>query len=454
MRFTSIRIVLPLMIVVPLAITASILEWVALRDSQAAVSQVSTLLSEKVIAQSRDRVSTYLGSHLLVLQVAAEGAASGDLSVGEECLSLAQEERCLQQISKFLLGQVSTDNAIQSMLYASPLGSYAKIDRVEDEYFLDQRLATTNHMREFSRPDLEAFGWQLDRDQPTLYNPLARAWYQLALETNRPVLGDVYSFASGGQGVTASVPLRNPDGLLLGVLAIDLPLDRLHTALTEIGEEVSPSARISIVEDTRSGPIVISGAPPDEDQQWLQEFNCAFDCEPGTVMKIEGVSYLVSTTVLQQGEDWLPRWLVTAIVPESDFVGELNENFVRSAILAFSLVAVTAVLGVIASTRWIASPVSRLGQAARDIEGNQFDPDSIDHLTERSDELGQLAKLFRRMGMAIDRRMTGFSEEIEHLQALNQEFAAERERNSIKDATHYRSLLNRSKAIRERSKRN
>ena len=466
MRFTSIRVILPLMIVVPLALTASVLEYMSLRGGHAAVRHVASSLGQQVEDRSLDSILSYLEKPLLMLQVASRAVASDDLSVGRDCQDVAQVDRCLQQVSQFLQGQVTDNTFPPSMLFASSAGIYAKVEELTGGgYRLEQLREIGTPRQYFTSPDPNEFDWISDdrNNSANLYNPLERPWYRDALAENRLILGEVYRFARTQEpGITASVPLRTSGGQLLGVLAIDLPLERLQEALASIAEAITQeepnlSAHILVRYGSGDGEIISSATePPDEFEtlNCIARDDCAPEREGALALDVDGVRYLVASSYLQKPDEWeelLPdKLIVTAIVPKSVIVGKLNENILRTALLALALVAVTAVLGVVASTRWIALPVSRLGQAARDIEGNQFDPESIEDLTERTDELGQLAKLFRRMGLAIDRRMTGFSEEIEHLQALNQEFAAERERNSISDVDRYRSLLNRARTIRQR----
>ncbi|MGK7911801.1 MAG: hypothetical protein AB4050_10035 [Synechococcus sp.] len=467
-RLTSIRIVLPLMIVVPLAVSASILEYLALKGGHAAVTQVARSLGQQVRDRSLDSILNYLEKPLLMLQVATNAAASDNLSVGQDCQAVSDVDRCLDQVEQFLAGQVVDNTFPPSMLFASTEGVYTKLEQVTGGGYRLEQLREVNTPRQFfTSPDPNEFDWiRDDRDANTnVYNPINRPWFRDAIAYNRLILGEVYQFARTQEpGITASVPLRDSGNRLLGVLAIDLPLERLSAALAAIVGEITPgdapSAHILVRYGTGRGEAIPSATEPPDELKYLNCFTrneCSPDRDRPMELDVNGIRYLVASSYLEKPEEWeevLPdKLMATVIVPKSVVVDTLNENFMRLAVIALGLVVVTAVLGVIASTRWIAIPISRLGQAARDIEANQFDPKPIDGLAERTDELGQLAKLFRRMGMAIDRRMSGFSEEIEHLQALNQEFAAERERNSLKDATHYRSLIGRSKTIRNRSKR-
>ncbi len=86
-------------------------------------------------------------------------------------------------------------------------------------------------------------------------------------------------------------------------------------------------------------------------------------------------------------------WLVVVIVPESDFMAQINAN-TRTTIM-LCLAALVGSIGVgILTARWITQPILELTLAAQDIANGQWDK-TIE--TQRADEVGQLANTFKKM---------------------------------------------------------
>jgi hypothetical protein len=59
-------------------------------------------------------------------------------------------------------------------------------------------------------------------------------------------------------------------------------------------------------------------------------------------------------------------WLVIVVVPESDFMAQINANTRTTILLCFAALGVASVLGIYTS-RWIARPILRLSQASKAI---------------------------------------------------------------------------------------
>ena len=448
MRFTSIRLILPLMIVVPLVLTAGVLEWLSFKGGKEAIDSMSVTLGGNLIERSRSRIVSYLDVPWLNLQTHATAVRSGNLDLGRNCQQIAQEDLCLEELANFLLGQVLAGSSIESMLFASPVGLYSNLKQADSGFTLDQGRAIDNTIVvQTYQLGTEGNSPPEKTGEPREFDPRTRPWYTDALESNDPVLGELYKFASGVWGFTASVALYDPAGEFLGVLAVDIPIDQLRNNLEAISKAVNPKAELYVRQIGSSDPLIPSQEPRPFDEWVNNNFECSGTCEGVNIVTILKEPNLVATAPLRQERDWLPNWVAIAIVPQAEFVGSLQDSAIQTLVLAIVLVVVAAVLGVIASTRWIATPIARLGKAASDIEADAFDPDSLKDLSSRSDELGELAQLFQEMGLTISDNISGFKDEIEH---LNQEFAKEKKRNAIQGTAQYQALLHRARSLRQR----
>jgi len=66
-------------------------------------------------------------------------------------------------------------------------------------------------------------------------------------------------------------------------------------------------------------------------------------------------------------DDWGLNWIVVTIVPEADFMEQINENTRIAALLCLATLGFSSIFGIYAS-RWIALPIMHLNQAAASIK--------------------------------------------------------------------------------------
>ncbi|MCZ0902022.1 HAMP domain-containing protein, partial [Microcoleus sp. HI-ES] len=90
-------------------------------------------------------------------------------------------------------------------------------------------------------------------------------------------------------------------------------------------------------------------------------------------------------------------WLIVVVVPEADFMEEINAN-TRSTILLCLLALVLATLLGIRASRWITHPIFRLSKASRAIASGQLDQ-KVE--VNGIDELGILAQSFNQMAQQL-----------------------------------------------------
>ncbi len=266
------------------------------------------------------------------------------------------------------------------------------------------------------------------------YDPRDQSWYQLAakkqqagwsVQVGRSNWSEVFSFF--GQtwlSITQSAPLFK-NGQLVGVAAVDFTLDELSRFLHDL--RVSPHGHTFIME--RSGTLLASSA-----QEKLYSLSLIDK-------KVERLTVLNSETPLirhsaqfiqQQFQNFqqirevvefeyfladerhfvaiLPfhsyglDWLIVVVVPESDFMAQINANVQMTLWLAFLALLGSLTLSLIISF-WVIRPITYLNQAARRLAQGTWEQLPI----ERNDELGELTTSFNQMARQL-------KESFEHLE--------------------------------------
>ncbi|WP_052331044.1 SpoIIE family protein phosphatase [Planktothrix agardhii] len=131
--------------------------------------------------------------------------------------------------------------------------------------------------------------------------------------------------------------------------------------------------------------------------------------------------YFVKALPFQKGKT--VNWLILVVVPESDFMEQINAN-TRTTIILCSLALLGATLIGLLTAQWIVKPILQLNIAAKKIA--QGDWEQKVNL-KREDELGQLAKSFNSMAKQLKESFTileAKNEELQHLDQLKDEFLA------------------------------
>jgi methyl-accepting chemotaxis protein WspA len=90
-------------------------------------------------------------------------------------------------------------------------------------------------------------------------------------------------------------------------------------------------------------------------------------------------------------------WRIVVVIPESDFMAQINANTRTTIVLSVAALIVAIIIGIL-TTRWVTQPLVQLNLAAKDLALGQWDK-TVD--LERSDAVGQLAKSFNNMAKQL-----------------------------------------------------
>jgi phosphoserine phosphatase RsbU/P len=275
------------------------------------------------------------------------------------------------------------------------------------------------------------------------YNPNQEAWFANAVKSRKPLWSNIYNWEGYPQimSISASYPVYGRNQKLFGVLGVDLKLSTISDFLSQIN--IGKSGKIFILE--RSGLLVASSVKEspflkvngkaqrlpalkskDSDirhttamlQTTLGDF-AALQGEHRLTLKIDGQNKYV------QIAPWRDKlglnWLVVMVIPESNFMGQIQANTQRTALLSILALLLAAGLGIL-TARWIAKPVLRLSRASQSFAQaaqQRFMGDTLHQPMVKSSiqELETLSQSFYQMGTQLQQ---SFAE----LETANQELEA------------------------------
>jgi signal transduction histidine kinase len=408
--------------------------WLSLRNGQKAVNELAQQLQLEVENRIDQHLENYLEKPIQLNQFNAESLRINELSVTEPD-SLAR--RFWQQI------RIYTD--VQYIYFASAQGGYIGAGREAEEVTIE---GTPN----FRPGDFQS--WLTDgQGQRTEllysepdYDPRRRDWYQDAIAVGKPSWSDIYIFVDNQIGISATHPIFDASGNPQGVLAVDYLLAGMSQFLQSVPG--SPNGTTLIME--RSGEVVASSTseqpflPTDDPDAEVERLAASQSQYPAIRSTVAALAAQVAdfnqiTEPLQfrytlDGERQFVRiiplefqgldWLIMVVMPESDFMAQINANTRTTILLCGLALAIATWLGIYTS-RWISQPILNLNRAAQGIAtgdmSQQLAPSKINEISQLSHSFNQMVEQLHESFTALAKTNEDLEERVtERTAALSQ----------------------------------
>lgn len=410
LRKLPLQIVLTVPFVLQILIIVSLVAYFSLRNGQKAVNNVTAQLRNELIHRIEQQIYSYLAIPHYINTINASSFLRGNLDPttvkGEHQLWHQAQTfprinliYCASDASGELIGvgSLGKDRSLQLLIYNQNTdfhGHYYSLDNQgNQQHFI--------------------------RSEDKLYELRTRPWIEAAKKAGKFIWSPLYlDFDTQLPTITASKPVYDPSGIFLGVCSTDflLPIE-LSQFLQSL--KVGETGEVFIMD--RTGNMVSSSIPSSElignhdlrkikkaiksnnplikqtTEYLMREFGNLNQIDSSSLrqLTIEGKRQFLQVTPIQveNGIDWL----IVVLIPESDFMSEINANTrttISLCILAFFVGIAISLL----TSRWVIKPIRHLNQAAKKIAQGNLD-NSVEII--RNDELGELANSFNHMGEQI-----------------------------------------------------
>jgi PAS domain S-box-containing protein len=405
-RFNSLQSVLIVPFVIQLAAAIGLVGYLSYRNGQATVRDLSSQLRYEITARINQQLNSYIDVPHSINRVNASALLSGNIGIE----AAAGYDQLWEQAKIFPNTNLIYCGSQQD-------GSLLGVGRNEANRSLQLVLynRSTGYVGHF-------YGLSSAGDRTTLqsagtqpYDARSRPWYKAAVARRADTWSEIYlDFDTGLPTITASTPVVDRNGDLLGVCATDfiLPaemstfLSRLRVGqsgktfiIKRSGLLVATSTREPLIKDTgdqvqyllateSSDPLIRGTAA--FLQQRFQTFE-AINQPQQLEFSLDGQPQLVEVLPFNDGRGI--NWLIVVAVPEADFMGRINTT-TRQTFGLYLLALMGAVVAGVVTARWVIQPLLRLNAAAKALTQGQWQQ-PLD--SARPDEVGELARSFNQM---------------------------------------------------------
>mgnify|MGYP001806188413 CR=1 FL=1 len=420
----SLRPMLVLSFVIPIVGAVGVTGYLSFGNSQKAVNNLANQLTNQVNERIEERLNTYLATPHTINKINLNAVKINQLDL-----------KNFEQLQEHFWQQHQIFPSVSVISYANERGEFLAVGndgtlprptlgvaqlKVGDKGVrLDYLLTNQGKSRSFLR-------------KIPNYDPRNLPWYKAAKAAGQSIWSPAYfGVYADVMAINACTPVYQSNGEFRGTLFTHFMLPEISQFLERLN--VSPSGQAFIIE--RSGDIVATSTqeklfkklPQTNKKKRLSGLESSNYLTRITVKNL--INYLGDIHAIQESKELTFMnenekafvhvtpyrdqfgldWLIVIVVPELDFMAEINAN-TRSTII-LCLIALFIAIGVgILIARWVTNPLLKLNQAAKDIAQGNFTR-TVE--VKRADEVGELAIAFNEMAV----KLSAYSQNLEALVA-------------------------------------
>ncbi|WP_293130129.1 SpoIIE family protein phosphatase [Microcoleus sp. bin38.metabat.b11b12b14.051] len=441
-----LRTALVLPFVLQIVAAVGLVGYLSFRNGQKAVTD----LANQLMIQVSDRTYRHLDDYLLtphqINQINIDAIETGLLDINDLDIAGLYFWKQVQAFDN--LGFISYGLSDGRFIGAGPV-------RAGEGISIAEVSARTNWKINAHLTDGK--GNRIKVTQVAPYDTVTLEWYTQAAQAGKPIWTSVYSLDELNFIAVGAMRPMYAKGKLIGVIGVDLQLSNITNFLHNLN--FSKSGRIFIME--RDGQLIGNSGPQPsfiKVNNQVKRFSALNISDPAIQaaakalqerfgsfknlknsarinIKIKGENYFVLVAPWQDkfGLDWP----IVTVVPESDFMGQINANTRTTIILCAIAFTVATAIGIF-TARWIATPIEAITQASEYMANGDLDrqvkTSSLIELKKLANSFnsmaGQLKESFETLEDKVTQRTSELATANAEIVTLNQRLKAENMRMS------------------------
>lgn len=421
LKTVPLHLILVVPFVVQLGVAVGLTGYLSFRNGQTSINMLVEQLQNEVTARINQKLTNYLENAHRVNQINADAIASGVIKLDQ-----------LSTLEPYLKQQLLEFDTVNSIVIATEQPDYIGLGYNDGD-------RSSFYLSVWNSAQGGTFDWMIDAQGQRIllgkdreYDHRQRSWYQETVDAGKPIWNEIFtSITPVNLILSANQPVYDAEGRLLGVTSTDLGLEQMNQFLRSLN--ISKTGQAFIIE--RNGALIANStthlpykvvdqgealerinAVDSQDELVQQTATHLFADIPDLagLHQSQRLNFAVNkqqffVSVLPFSDPRGIDWLIVVVIPESDFMQQINAN-TRTTIL-LCLLAVVVAIGVgLVTARLISEPLHRLSEASRKIA----DGDLEQTITVNSiQELEVLSQSFNRMATQLKQAFADLEDRVQ-----------------------------------------
>ncbi|MGP1597721.1 methyl-accepting chemotaxis protein [Peptoanaerobacter stomatis] len=248
----------------------------------------------------------------------------------------------------------------------------------------------------FGRADGKTFK-MMDKSTPEGYDPRKRPWYIDAQSVDKLIIGDPYVDAFTGKLIiTVSIPVKNDNNTLLGVMAADISIDSIMEEVQNA--KIGASGLVYLI-DSKNNLILSQENKALTEELNNEQVKAIISKGQANFEKYKYNSENKYMTIIPISGT---NWKILSIVPESEFMQNLNRLLTRIVMITILTIIIFSIFVYILNKKIIVNPINKIiSSFSTDKSGkislNEINLKQNDELKILSEELNTFAAQIKQM---------------------------------------------------------